>query len=163
MFVHRIANPVDLGITPDCFVERINAHNLIELVRRILRHPVGAEYAQRFAFPANALLSDSLVRALVLEAVDALVGGLTVGGTLGHGALAAAAADADTVDDVALLGAVAEAAGLIRAGGPRGAVDGGELAILPAAHAQQEAQHVALLLAVQLLHVLVRSHDKANL
>lgn len=48
---------------------------------------------------------------------------LTVGGTLGHGSLAATAADAHTVDDIALLGLVAEAAGLVGAGRSRGAVD----------------------------------------
>lgn len=47
----------------------------------------------------------------------------TVGGTLGHRPLAATAADADTVDDIALLGLVTEAASLVGARGARGAVD----------------------------------------
>lgn len=47
----------------------------------------------------------------------------TVGGTLGDGLLAATAADAHTVDDIALLGLVTEAAGLVRARRARGAVD----------------------------------------
>lgn len=51
----------------------------------------------------------------------------TVGGTLGGGTLAASAADAHAVDDVALLGLVAETAGLVGARGTRGAVDDVEL------------------------------------
>lgn len=46
----------------------------------------------------------------------------TVGGTLRSGLLAATAADADAVDNVALLGLVSEAAGLVGARGARGAV-----------------------------------------
>ena len=48
---------------------------------------------------------------------------LTIGGTLGGRALAATTADAHAVDDIALLGLVSEAAGLVGAAGPRGAVD----------------------------------------
>lgn len=47
----------------------------------------------------------------------------TVGGTLGHGSLATTTADADTVDDIALLGLVAQTASLVGARGTRGTVD----------------------------------------
>jgi hypothetical protein len=47
----------------------------------------------------------------------------TEGGTLRDGLLAATAADADAVDNVALLGLVAEAAGLVEARGAGSAVD----------------------------------------
>ena len=57
-----------------------------------------------------------------------------------------------------LLGLVAESARLVGARGSRRAVHGGQLAVLPAAHAQQEAHDIALLLAPQLLLVLVHSH-----
>jgi hypothetical protein len=63
--------------------------------------------------------------------------GRTVGGALGHRPLAAAAAHAHAVDDVALLGLVAEAARLVRAGRARGAVDDVELAVLAEMHSQQ--------------------------
>lgn len=71
-----------------------------------------------------------------------------------HGALAAAAAHAHAVHHEALLGLVAHAAGLVGARGPGDAHDARQLAVLPAPHAQQEAEHVALLLLPQLLHVL---------
>ena len=54
----------------------------------------------------------------------------TVGGTLGHGALATTAADADTVDNVSLLGLVSQTAGLVGARRARGAVDDVQLAEL---------------------------------
>lgn len=54
----------------------------------------------------------------------------TVGGALWHWSLAATAADADTVDDIALLGLVSQAAGLVGAGWARGAVDDVQLAEL---------------------------------
>lgn len=65
-----------------------------------------------------------------------------------------------------LLGPVSEAPGLV---GTRGLVDahhGGELAVLPAAHAQQEAHGIRLLASPDLLDVLVRpwtqSHAQAQ-
>ena len=60
-----------------------------------------------------------------------VIGGVrTIGGTLGNGLLAATTADTHAVDDIALLGLVAEAAGLVGAAGPRGAVDDVQLAEL---------------------------------
>ena len=55
---------------------------------------------------------------------------LTIGGTLGDRALAATTADTHAVDDIALLGLVAEAASLVGAAGPRGTVDDVQLAEL---------------------------------
>lgn len=54
----------------------------------------------------------------------------TVGGTLGDGLLAATAADTDAVDNVALLGLVTQAAGLVGARGARSAVNDVQLAEL---------------------------------
>lgn len=68
----------------------------------------------------------------------------TTGSTahLGHRLLAAAAAHAHAVHHIALLGLVAQAARLVRAAGARQADQAGQLAVLPRAHAQQEAQHI---------------------
>ena len=74
---------------------------------------------------------------------------------LGHGLLAAAAAHAHAIDNVALLGLEAHAARLVRAAGPRQAHNAGQLAVLPAPHAEEEAEHIALLLLPELLDVLV--------
>jgi hypothetical protein len=147
----------------------------------------------------------------------------TIGGTLWHWPLAASTAHADAVDNVALLGLVAQAAGLVGARGAGGAVDdiqlselyyalsakfseciagasskercphaepttttspnllmcpgleqqirslGGasmarsgssrvEISYLPAAHAQKEAQHIGLLLLLELFDVFEGTH-----
>ncbi len=76
-----------------------------------------------------------------------------------HWLLAAAAAYAYAIDYVALLGLVAHAARLVRARRASEPHDPGQLAVLPAAHAQQEPQHVALLPLVQLLHILRRANS----
>ena len=73
-----------------------------------------------------------------------------------HRPLAAATADAHAVDHIPLLRLVPQAPGLVRAAGARDAVHRRQLAVLPHADAQQEAEHVALLLLPELLHVLVR-------
>lgn len=77
-----------------------------------------------------------------------------------HRPLAATASDAHAVDDVALLGLVAHAASLVGARGARQAHNAGHLAVLPAANAQEEAEHIALLLPPQLLNVL-QGHEEA--
>lgn len=59
-------------------------------------------------------------------------------------------------------GTVAQAPSLVRPGGPGRPVDAVKLAVLPAPHPEQEAHNIALLLSVQLLHVLVRSHLGLN-
>ena len=85
-----------------------------------------------------------------------------------HGLLAATTADAGAVHNVALLGLVAHPACLVWARRPCQADHARELAVLPAANAEQEAEHIALLLFPQLLDILRgkdgrrRSSDKGQ-
>ena len=74
---------------------------------------------------------------------------------LGHGLLAAAAAHAHAIDNVALLGLEAHAAGLVGAAGAREPHNARQLPVLPAPHTEEEAEHIALLLLPKLLDVLV--------
>jgi hypothetical protein len=67
------------------------------------------------------------VRSLVLQAVDTMGLGLAVSNTLRNGSLSATTANADTVDNVSLLGLVAQSSSLVGASGVAGTVDGGEL------------------------------------
>ena len=156
----RLADPVDARVAADAVVRRVDHDALVVLVRRVLVDPVRVEQAQAAELAPGALLREVAVLALGLQVGDALVLRLTVGETLRHRLLAVSAADADAVDDEALLRLVAQAARLVRASRARGAVDGGQVAPLPVAHAQQEAQHVGLLLLVHLLHVLVAPHPE---
>lgn len=72
--------------------------------------------------------------------------------------LAATTANTDAEDGVALLGLVAQSAGLLRASGTRTAGDNVDLSVLPGADTQKEAHHIGLLVAPDLLHILVGSH-----
>ena len=63
---------------------------------------------------------------------------------LADGLLAATAAHADAVHDVALLRLVPEAARLVRPRGAGQAHQARQLTVLPATHTEQEAEHVAL-------------------
>lgn len=125
----------------------------VELVDTVGSDLVRVEDAEVTAAAANTLLSGGLQATLVLEVVDTLADGLAVGGTLGGGLFAVTATDTDTVDDVALLGLVPEAASLVGARGAGGTVDDRELAELPAAHACDELENVRLLLGVELRKV----------
>lgn len=84
--------------------------------------------------------------------------GLSVGASLVNWTLATSTADADSVDNESLLCTESETASLIWARWSWGAVQFGELAVLPAAHAKQVSQHITLLFAVQLLYVSVCTH-----
>jgi hypothetical protein len=130
VLVDGVDDPVDAGVDADGLVLGVDKDDLEVLVGGVLVDPVGVEDAQVGAAAADTLLSGSLERALVLELVHTLVGGLAIGGTLGNGPLAATTTDADAVDNVALLGLVAEAAGLVEARGARSAVDDVQLTVL---------------------------------
>ena len=152
VLVDGVDDPVDAGVDADGLVLGVDEDDLVVLVGRVLVDPVRVQDAQVGTAAADTLLSGGLERALVLELVHTLVGGLacrrkdllvlfsfyvssetaasswsgearTIGGTLGDGLLAATTANAHAVDDIALLGLVTEAAGLVRARGARGAVD----------------------------------------
>lgn len=102
VLVDGVDDPVDAGVAADGGVLRVDEDDLVVLVGRVLVDPVRVEHAQVGAATPDTLLGRGLERALVLELVHSLVGRLAVGGALGDGLLAAAAADADAVDDIAL-------------------------------------------------------------
>lgn len=75
-----------------------------------------------------------------------MVDRLAVGGTLRNWAFAATAAHTNPIYDITLLGLVSQPASLIGPGGAGGPVESGELAVLPAAHPEEKAHDVGLLL-----------------
>lgn len=142
----------------DSFVVRIDKDNLVVLVYTVLVDPVRVQYTEVTTTASNTLFSNRAEAPLELEVVHTLADGLAVCRTLRDRLLAVSTAHADTVDHVALLGLVAQAACLVWTRGTRGAVDDVELAVFPATDAQEEAQDVRLLLLVELPDVLVRAH-----
>ena len=74
--VDRLDDPVDAGIAADGLVLRVDQDDFVVLVGRVLVDPVGVQDTQVGGMATNTLLSSGLKRALVLELVDTLVGGL---------------------------------------------------------------------------------------
>jgi hypothetical protein len=135
-------NPVNSRVAADSVVLGVHHDDLEELVHTVLVHPVRIQHAKAAVLASRALLSDALQRSLELNLGDSLVLGLAVHDTLGNGAFAATAANAHTVDNIALLSLVAEAASFIGTGGAAGAVDGGKLPVFPCANTEEEAHHI---------------------
>lgn len=158
VLVDGVDDPVDAGVVADLGVAGIDEDDLVVLHGGVLVDPVGVEDAEVGVLAAGLLLGDGLEVALELEVVDTLVLGLTPDHTAVVLALPAAAADGAADDDVALLGLVAEAVGLVGAGGTADLGDAVALAVLPGADAEEEAERVALLVPPQLFHVLVAAH-----
>lgn len=103
-------------------------------------------------------LSNRLQTTSGLQLVDSVSLRLAIRATLGHRTLAASTSDADAIDHVSLLGAEPKTTGLVRTGRPGSAHQLRQLTVLPDANAQQVSEDIALLLAVQLLHITVSSH-----
>ena len=128
----------------------VNEDNLVVLVHTVLVDPVRVKYAEVTATTADTLLRRAPQAALELDVVDTLADGLAVGSTykiqlqklfpltspskrtLGDLLLAVTPPDTDTVDNVALLGLVAQSVSLVWSRWARSSVDDVELSVLPA-------------------------------
>ena len=153
------ADPIDTGVATDGLVGWVNHDDFVELEGSILSNPVRVEGAEVGALAGNTLLSDGLVGTLGLDLLDATrVSGLTVDGTLGAVALTATSSDANTVDNVTLLGLESKSACLLGTGRSVALVDDGKLTELPGSDSHNEAADITLLLSPKLLKVLVGSH-----
>jgi len=158
VLVHRVHDPVDARVLADHCVLRVDQDDLEVLVCRVLVDPVRVQNPKASELASSTLLGDRPQITLELELRNTLVLGLSVHNTLGDWPLPASTADTDTVDNVTLLGLVTETAGLVGTARASDADNAGQLPKLPAAHTEQESQHIGLLLPPQLLDVLVRTH-----
>ena len=80
VLVDGVDDPVDAGVDADGLVLRVDEDDLVVLVGRVLVDPVRVEDAEVGAAAADTLLGGRAERALVLELVDTLVGGLACEG-----------------------------------------------------------------------------------
>ena len=112
---------------------RINEDNLVVLVNTVLVDPVRVQDTEVTASLADTLLRNALKTSLRLQVVDTLADGLAVSGTLGDLLFAVTPAYTDTVDDIALLGLVAETTSPVGARRAGCTVDNIQLTVLPAA------------------------------
>lgn len=118
-------DPVDSSVSSDGLVVGVNEDDFVELEGSVLANPVGVENSKVSASSADSLLSDGSVGSVGLELVDTLVDGLSVDNTLGNGLLSTSSSDSDSVDNVALLGLVAELSCLVDSAGSVNLVDDG--------------------------------------
>lgn len=136
----------------------VNKDDFEEFEGSVLTYPVRVENSEVSALFADSFLSDGSVGSGGLELVDTLVDGLSVNDTLGNGLLSATSSDSNSVDDISLLGLVAELSCLVESAGSSDLVDDGQLSVFPSSHSQNESQDVGLLLSPQLFKILVGSH-----
>ena len=151
-----VTDPVDARVAADGFVERIDHYDFVVLVDGVLVDPVGIKDTKVAKRATGTLFSDGAEVASELDLVNALVSRFAVNVAFGFGLLAGATTHTDTVHKEALLAAVAHASCFVGADWLGNAADARFLAVLPHAHALQEAQHIRLLLLPQQLHVFVR-------
>merc|ERR1712146_766703 len=118
-------DPVDSRVLLDGVVSGGNKDNFVELVGGILTNPVGVEDSHVGAVSSDLLLSNRPVRSGLLELSDTLMDGLTVDDTLADSSLSATSSDADSVENVSLLGLEANSSSLIKSGRLGSLVDGG--------------------------------------
>lgn len=157
-FVHWLGNPIDTGIPANSFVVGIHKDDFEVLVNAVLVYPVRVQDSQVSATPSNTFLGSTPKTALGLQVVDTLADRLAVGGTLWNWLFAVTTTNADTVDNVALLGLVSQTTSLVRAGRARCTMNDFQLAILPASDTEEKTQHIRLLFSVQFADVFVCAH-----
>ena len=108
-----------------------------------MTNPVGVENTQVGALATDTLLSEGLERTGGLDLIDATrVFGLTADHTLGGRSFTTTSADADAVDNVALLGLVSELSSLVGARGSAGSVNVGELTVLPSSDSEDKSADI---------------------
>ena len=156
--VGGIADPVDGWVVLDGGVVWIDEDALVVLVGTILVDPVGVKEPEGWESLTGLVLGKSLEGKLWSKLVDMVGPVLTVEPVLRSDTPPAALADTDAVHDVALLGLVAEPAGLVWAGWLGEPDELWELAVFPAPKAEKVAHDIALLLGPKFTEVLVSTH-----
>lgn len=58
VFVHRLCDPLGIGVASDSFVERVNEDNLKELVCGIFAYPIGGKNSQSSTVTTSPFLKE---------------------------------------------------------------------------------------------------------
>jgi len=160
MLLLSLANPLNLRVSADGSMGRVDHDDFVIFVGRVITNPIGIQNAKRTNLATDTFLSNGLERALEFHLIDSMVSGLAVRAALGNGLLTRTAADADAVDHKPLLGAVSQPARLLYASWLRRPVDARQLTVLPSADAKKESHHIALLLTPQFVDILIGAHRR---
>jgi hypothetical protein len=104
--VNGVSDPVDVSITTDSLVRRIDKDNFEVLVGSILVNPVRVQNTEVSTLTTDTFFGSRTERTLILELVNTLIDGLTEGSTLVNRSLTTTTTDTNTVDNETLLGLV---------------------------------------------------------
>jgi len=154
----RLADPVNLRITTDCRMGRINHDNFKELEGTILTDWVGVENTKVHATGSSTHLSNGTKVVGTRETKDPLVTGLTPDNSTVSGTTASTTTDTNAVHNIALLCLVAKHASLVRTSGVRSTVDNRQVTELPATNTSKEAHHITLLLLPKFTDETISTH-----
>merc|ERR1740121_1250022 len=146
VFHHRLADPIDAGVVTNSLVEGIDQNNLEPLVPCVLSHPIRVQDTEASQLAACSLLRDTAQVTLALVLVDTLVARLAIHDSLRCTNFSITSLDADSVDDIPLLGFVPNPPSLVGPCGLRAPMDGRKLAELPISHPSEKPENIALLL-----------------
>ena len=153
-------DPIDSWVTSNSLVMWVDKDDFVELETGVLTNPVRAEHAEVRALAANTLLGDGLVCSGLFDLAHSTgVSRLSVDTSFLNVSLAASSANADSVDDIALLSLVTELSGLVWARWTLALVDDIKLSVLPGSDSQDKADKVGLLTSPDFFEVLVGSHS----
>jgi len=114
MLVYRVGDPVDARISANSLVEWIHQNDLIEFEHCISSHPIRIQDPQVAAAPSCPFLSNRSQITIEFQSLYTLIGGLSVHITIVDLSLPATTSYTHSVDNIALLGLVAESSGLVR-------------------------------------------------
>ena len=163
VLVYGSDDPVDAGIVANLLMSGVDQNDFIVLVCGVLSNPVGVQDAQVTTASSDTFFGQTALAALELEFVDTLTLGLAIDDTLSVVSLAATTANTHAVDDITLLGLIAQASGLIGTRGAGSTMDYWQLTIFPSADSQQETENITLFLLPQFFQVFIGTYKAETL
>lgn len=84
--------------------------------------------------------------------------GLSADNTLWHWSLSSSSSDSNSVDNITILGLVAESSGFVGPGGVVDSSNDGKLSVFPSSDSHDESHEIRLLLSPEFFEILVGSH-----
>jgi len=114
MLVHWVGDPVDARISANRLVEWIHQNDFIKFEHCVSSHPIRIQHPQVAATSACPFLSNRSQIAVEFQSLHTLIGGFSVHITVVDLSLPATTSYTHSVDNIALLGLVAESSGLVR-------------------------------------------------
>jgi len=158
VFVDWLGDPVHVGVSSDDLVHWVDHDDFVVLVGTVFSGPVAVDDSETAHSFTGSLFSNRLDSSLEFKLVNSLVDWFTVGGTLWRESLSATSSYSHSVDDVALLGFVAQESCFLWSRWSASSVDSWELSEVPRSKSEDVLHDIALLLSPKFVLVLVSTH-----